>query len=80
MPVGDIQPGDVMFIGLPASILLNSGDPSKGTKFDGCEFVEVSVDNTNYSVHGIFPGGIKDIAYYYVLLRKSDAQAIEYTS
>jgi hypothetical protein len=79
IPVGNIQPGDVLFIGLPSTVLLNSGNPSQGTKFDGCEFVSVAEDSNNYSVNGIFPGGMNDIAYYYVLLRKSDAQEISYT-
>ena len=80
LPVGNIQPNDVLFVGLAKDVLLNSGDPGRGTYFDGIEYVVVEKDNQKYVPVVITPSGMDEIYYYYVLLRRTDRQPIQYNT
>jgi hypothetical protein len=80
LPFGNFQPHDVIFVGLATNVLLNSGDASKGTYFDGADYVLVEKNNTKYSIAGSYEGGLDDLNYYYVLLRRTDKEQITYTT
>jgi len=79
IPIGNIQPDDVLFIGLSKNVLINSGFPNKGTYFEGSDYIVVEKTGYKYKVKGIYPNGMDDINSYYVLLGRTDKEQISYT-